>query len=458
MYNTSPILNDTDFDELLDWDEIFIYLTIPNNNDTDGDMMPDGWEVNNLLDPLEVDSLEDPDSDNLLNVDEFGNNTNPHKSDTDDDLMPDGWEVQYDLNPLVNDAPRDPDRDELQNVFEFNIGTNPKKRDTDDDSMPDGWEYKNNFDPLSHDSDGDSDEDGLSNLLEYQYNTNPNLNDTDSDALIDGLEVHVYQTNPLDSDTDDDIMPDGWEVQYELNPLVNDSYEDPDGDFIKNIDEYKKGKNPQQWDNWLMLYGVFLIPAYLVIIFLGYYIPLKSRQYILQKKYGFLSYKDMQTASESGFFNGDDFYTAITAGFSTREQWLSANKQGFIFEDEWIEAQQSGFISLDSKRSTKQIGYDDFIEFRKDKIETMEKYRSILHNLFQNLLELKESNNLTDKRKNQLKNSLKKDISKIEPLKAKLIRYSDAPTDDYNFDKSVKAEIQRLDELVSEVNNLLQTQ
>ena len=176
VYFTSPILNDTDFDELLDWDEIFVYFTMPNKNDTEDDGMPDGWEVSYLLDPLEDDSLEDPDSDNLLNIEEFGNNTNPNSSDTDDDGMPDGWEVQYNLNPIVNDALGDPDRDELQNVIEFNIGTNPRKRDTDDDGMPDGWEYNNNLDPSTADDSDDSDEDELSNLLEYLHNTDPNLN------------------------------------------------------------------------------------------------------------------------------------------------------------------------------------------------------------------------------------------------------------------------------------------
>ncbi len=457
LYQTNPILNDTDFDELIDGNEIFIYFTDPKNNDTDDDLMPDGWEVQYELNPLLTDSLEDPDSDELLNIDEFGNNTIPNDFDTDDDLMPDGWEVQYNMNPLANDALLDPDRDELQNVIEFNIGTNPRKRDTDDDTMHDGWEYNNNLDPLTDDSSADSDEDGLSNLREYQYNTDPNLSDTDNDTLIDGLEVHVYQTNPLDPDTDDDLMIDGWEVQYGLNPLFDDSSEDPDGDFIDNINEYLQGKNPQQWDNWLVLYSLYLIPAYLLIMIIGYYISLKSRLYILRKKYGFLCIKDMKIASTSGFTYGEEFYTAILAGFSTKEQWLSANKQGFIFEDEWIEAQQSGFISSDSKESTEKIGYDDFIEFRREKTETMEKYRSILHNLFQNLLELKESNNLTNKRKNQLKSKLKKDISEIEPLKTKLIKYSDAPTDDHNFDKLVISEIQRFDELFSEVNKLLKS-
>ena len=33
-----------------------------------------------------------------------------------------------------------------------------------------------------------------------------------------------------DADTDDDTMPDGWEVEYGLDPLYDDRYEDPDED------------------------------------------------------------------------------------------------------------------------------------------------------------------------------------------------------------------------------------
>ncbi len=43
---------DTDGDGLDDNDEITLYGTEPANRDSDGDFLPDGWEVQNSLDPL----------------------------------------------------------------------------------------------------------------------------------------------------------------------------------------------------------------------------------------------------------------------------------------------------------------------------------------------------------------------------------------------------------------------
>ena len=39
-------------------------------------------------------------------------------------------------------------------------------------------------------------------------------------------------------------MPDGWEVGYGLNPLVDDSALDPDGDGYSNLEEYLGGSDP----------------------------------------------------------------------------------------------------------------------------------------------------------------------------------------------------------------------
>jgi hypothetical protein len=60
--------------------------------------------------------------------------------------------------------------------------------------------------------------------------------DTDSDGTPDCN----------DDDDDNDGMPDSWEEQYGLDPLVDDSLEDPDEDGVTNIDEYTNGWNPTQ--------------------------------------------------------------------------------------------------------------------------------------------------------------------------------------------------------------------
>jgi len=219
---------DSDNDGLSDYNEINVYGTDPNNPDTDGDFMPDGWEVNNLLDPLNsTDASLDSDLDGLSNLDEYYNGTDPNDSDTDDDLMPDGWEVNNSLDPLNStDVSLDNDLDGLSSLDEYNIGTDPNDQDTDDDFMPDGWEINNLLDPLnSLDASLDSDLDGLSNLDEYNNDADPN-----------------------DSDTDDDLMPDGWEVDNSLDPLADDSSDDADGDALNNLLEYQLNTNPNDGD------------------------------------------------------------------------------------------------------------------------------------------------------------------------------------------------------------------
>ena len=51
-YNTNACHDDTDIDDLTDYDEINIYHTDPTLNDTDSDGAPDGWEIANGYDPL----------------------------------------------------------------------------------------------------------------------------------------------------------------------------------------------------------------------------------------------------------------------------------------------------------------------------------------------------------------------------------------------------------------------
>lgn len=45
--------------------------------------------------------------------------------DTDGDDMPDGWEITYGLDPLVNDAEEDADGDKFSNLIEYENGTIP---------------------------------------------------------------------------------------------------------------------------------------------------------------------------------------------------------------------------------------------------------------------------------------------------------------------------------------------
>jgi len=110
--------------------------------------MPDGWEVNHSLNPLSADANDDPDTDDLTNVDEYLNDADPQDSDTDDDGLNDGAEVHT-------------------------HGTEPDNRDTDADTMPDGWEVGFLLNPLVDDSSADPDHDTMLNGEEYFADTIP---------------------------------------------------------------------------------------------------------------------------------------------------------------------------------------------------------------------------------------------------------------------------------------------
>ena len=100
---TRPDLADTDDDGLNDYAELYTYPTDPLVADTDGDGMNDGYEITHDL--LNSTPDADLDSDGLTNLAEFIAQTNPRDNDTDNDLLWDGWEVnRYQTNPLLADS------------------------------------------------------------------------------------------------------------------------------------------------------------------------------------------------------------------------------------------------------------------------------------------------------------------------------------------------------------------
>jgi hypothetical protein len=80
----------------------------------------------------------------------------------------------------------------------------------------------------------DSDNDHLPDLIELQIGTDVKLRDTDKDGLTDGFEYNRTGTSPTSVDSDENGIPDGLE--------------DPDGDQLHNLEEYKQETDPKLID------------------------------------------------------------------------------------------------------------------------------------------------------------------------------------------------------------------
>ncbi|MFL2941693.1 MAG: transglutaminase domain-containing protein [Candidatus Poseidoniales archaeon] len=322
--NGNPFSNDTDSDLLLDGQEIFYgtdldnedtdedglsdYIEISNcvyggnntgtlctnplHNDSDGDSLVDGAEVNVAnTDPLDTDSDNDGLTD-FQEVNGWDNNdvnhgygpTDPLDDDSDNGHVRDGTEVNTDDTDPNNALDEflealDDDLDGLTNGEELTQGTDPNDNDTDDDGLLDGDEvygYNNTYgltsDPTLKDTDGDglndslevnachygefedlctdpenddSDGDGLDDYDEiHNTTTDPLIEDSDGDGLSDDIEATncVYGetadlcTDPNNSDTDDDGLSDEQEVNnvdFPSDPKLKDT----DGDLLEDADE-----------------------------------------------------------------------------------------------------------------------------------------------------------------------------------------------------------------------------
>ncbi|MHA1432810.1 MAG: hypothetical protein ACTSO7_03090 [Candidatus Heimdallarchaeota archaeon] len=282
VWGTHPITYDTDGDYIWDGHEVHLYGTHPMMLDTDSDYINDGDEIRGYYKPTNP----------AANVTgyvpgQINGGLNATNNDTDGDLMIDGFELYYDLHPLNGtDWPYDYDGDGLTNLEEAGLLTDPYSTDTDGDTLLDNEELIYGSDPARYDTDGDglsdyveiivlktnvtnpdTDYDGLSDYLEvHVYSSDPKEQDSDGDTLLDGDEVNIHGSDPTLKDTDEDKLDDNLEVDfnsspvtkdteadgmedyfewlYGLDPLVDDSLDDPDNDLITNGEEFIYKSNP----------------------------------------------------------------------------------------------------------------------------------------------------------------------------------------------------------------------
>jgi len=259
---SDPTTNDTDGDNLTDYWEHNFTFTLPNDPDSDDDGLNDGKEVNETgTDPFKPDTDDDGLWDKFEL--EYGG-ISPLDEDSDNDGLEDGAEINdYGTNPLLKDT----DGDTLEDADEVNnLTSNPNKNDTDDDGLLDPDEIIQTTGIDNPDSDADGVNDGVE-VYDCSYGennnqcTNPKEEDSDSDGIDDGDEISIG-SNPMKLDTDNDGLNDYWEYQRSLelrpySPINNDTDddgledgdEDLDGDGLTNLEELNiHGTNPLNSD------------------------------------------------------------------------------------------------------------------------------------------------------------------------------------------------------------------
>ncbi len=204
--------------------------------DTDGDGLPDFYEIKHGIHGTIADEKADWDGDGLLDIEEDVDGdgivdvgeTDPYNWDTDGDGISDGIEG---IDPLTDD----PDGDGLVNALDL---------DSDNDFLPDSVEEQvqlgdtyrdgvwqgvgsNETNWLNPDTDGDGIIDGIEVALVRQHPHGGAMDpvevaqtaDYDGDGLSDGDEFYVWGTDWYDEDSDDDDATDSEELDLDYPPV-----------------------------------------------------------------------------------------------------------------------------------------------------------------------------------------------------------------------------------------------
>lgn len=270
-------VQDTDADGLSNSLENYVYATDPEDPDTRGDGLPDGYLGFFGYDPLETNASQrtvaDPPASALpagfdgdwpdrydLPLADFYERTrpqgytlgedapwwkkpqvpSPEDWDVNGDGIADAWLVAAGLNPFETDLTQvAPGSNDTLTVREnWQLGTNPSRVDTDRDGIPDAEEADLGTDPLAFSTLGadvadgwlqakgldpldpaplfaDPDQDGLATAEEFQESRAwmPN-------ASVD--RIAAQGLDPFDWDTSGNGIPDGWLVANDVDPMDPD--------------------------------------------------------------------------------------------------------------------------------------------------------------------------------------------------------------------------------------------
>jgi len=284
-HQTNPVVSDTDGDTMWDGWEVYMGLNATNPNDRfddlDGDLLQNYQEFRWRTNPLRWDT-----DDEGVKRKDPGSLRDDFNDPACFDGIPDGWEVQYGLNPLDSaDWNHDEDviniagtpvlrPDGLINLYEYRNNTDPKNPDTDGDHLSDyeevavGWDLKVNgkmehyytcaskyagmdtdkddsTKPIAADEDEDRNSDPGEEFLADGPDGEPLDNDGDGRLdeehdLNDFNEITYYHTNASNPDTDGEGLSDGIELFTDREPTMegiqttDPCMEDTDGDGLKD--------------------------------------------------------------------------------------------------------------------------------------------------------------------------------------------------------------------------------
>jgi hypothetical protein len=251
------------YDEVRFWnttESASTFLGLSTPDDSDGDMLPDSWEIGYFGSIATQDGDDDSDTDTGLiggapspdgstNLQEYTAGSNPLNPastplDVDADTLADAWEMANFLT-LSYGPNDDPDGDFDSNSAEEDALTNPLLRtshtDTDlpTDGISDTWEQFY-FPGVGTAATDDDDLDSVSSLQEFLRGTNP---------------LDKTSTGEADGDADNDGLDDAWERTYFYNVLAQSGADDSDTiegtfpgtaapDGANNLEEYTAGTNP----------------------------------------------------------------------------------------------------------------------------------------------------------------------------------------------------------------------